>query len=44
MANVVVKSKAEVNAYAELRLKGLGVKCRMNDAADEPPALEDKNV
>lgn len=44
MANVVVKSKAEVNAYAELRLRGLGVKCLMNDAADEPPALEDKNV
>ena len=34
MANVVVKSKAEINGYAELRLKGLGVKCLMNDEDD----------
>lgn len=36
MANVVTKSKAEVNAYAELRLSALGAKLLMNDGSDAP--------
>lgn len=28
---MVVKAKAEVNAYAELRLQNLGVKCLMDE-------------
>lgn len=44
MAKVVARAKAEVNAYAELRLGDYGVKCLMDDTANEPPALEDKNV
>lgn len=31
MATMVVKAKAEVNAYAELRLQNLGVKCLMDE-------------
>ena len=35
MGTMVVKAKAEVNAYAELRLQNLGVKCLMNDTSTE---------
>ena len=35
MAKVVVKAKAEVNAYAELRLKDSGVKCIMSEDAND---------
>lgn len=35
MASIVVKAKAEVNAYAELRLGNYGVKCIMDDRVDE---------
>ena len=46
MANVVAKSKAEVNAYAELRLSALGAKCLMNDGSDAPvpPPMEIANA
>lgn len=35
MANIVAKAKAEVNAYAELRLGDYGVKCLMDDKSME---------
>lgn len=35
MANMVVKAKAEINAYAELRLGDYGVKCIMNEDSTE---------
>jgi hypothetical protein len=49
MAKLVAKSKAEVNAYAELRLSALGAKFLMNDGSDAPApqpveiANDDKN-
>lgn len=43
MANMVVKAKAEINAYAELRLGDYGVKCLMNDnSAEIKPAIEEE--
>ena len=39
MATIVAKAKAEVNAYAELRLGDYGVKCLMDDKAMELPPI-----
>ena len=46
MAKIVARAKAEVNAYAELRLGDYGVKCLMDDKSMELPpiSVEDKNV
>ncbi len=38
MAKMVVKAKADVNAYAELRLQNLGVKCLMDENNGEVTA------
>lgn len=43
MGNIVVKAKTEVNAYAESRLRDLGVKCLMGNAdqnGNEPEIAE----
>lgn len=39
MATIVAKAKAEVNAYAELRLGDYGVKCLMDEKAMELPPI-----
>jgi hypothetical protein len=46
MAKIVARAKAEVNAYAELRLGDYGVKCLMDEKSMELPPInvEDKNV